>query len=118
MVLSTDEPTAKSWLGHMNHWLWNMWPHCATSTHYGLCLGVLASRVEIKGSAAGGTATVPDRTISLTEISRPYTWRLSPLSGRIVEPSRETPLNRPLALDSLRIAARRAASDAANPARP
>src|SRR6202521_601468 len=28
MVLSTDEPTTKSWLGHMNHWLWNMRPDC------------------------------------------------------------------------------------------
>src|ERR1700686_2161687 len=66
---------------------------------YGRGFGVLASRVEINCSAAAGTATVPERTMSLAEISRPYTWRLSPLSGRIVEPSRETPANRPRALE-------------------
>src|ERR1700676_654123 len=38
---------------------------------YDLCLGVLASRVEINSSAAGGTATVPDRTISLAGIFLP-----------------------------------------------
>src|SRR5205823_14030197 len=64
---------------------------------YGLCFGVLASRVEINCSAAGGTATAPDRTILLAGIFLPYTRRLSPLSGRIVEPSREIPANKPRA---------------------
>src|SRR5437660_10934856 len=66
---------------------------------YGLCFGFLASRVEINCSAAGGTATAPDRTILLAGIFLPYTRRLSPLSGRIVEPSREIPANRPRALE-------------------
>src|SRR5260370_20457976 len=66
---------------------------------YVLCLGVLASKVEISCSAAGGTATVPDRTMSLAGIFLPYRRRLSPLSGRIVEPSRETPANKPRALE-------------------
>src|SRR6266850_979105 len=38
---------------------------------YGLRFGVLASRVEINCSAAGGTATVPERTISLAGIFLP-----------------------------------------------
>src|SRR5205085_2895493 len=38
---------------------------------YGLRFGVLASSVEINCSAAGGTATVPDRTISLAGIFLP-----------------------------------------------
>ena len=67
--------------------------------YYDLCFGVLASRVEINGSAAGRTATFPDRTISFAGIFLPYTCWLSPLSGRIVEPSRETPANRPRALE-------------------
>src|ERR1700730_16283674 len=50
-------------------------------------------------AAAEGTATLPDRTMSLAGIFWPYTRRLSPLSGRIVEPSRETPANRPRALE-------------------
>src|SRR6267143_2129252 len=41
--------------------------------------------------AAGGGGTVPDRTMRLAGISLPYTRLLSPLSGRMVEPSRETP---------------------------
>src|ERR1700682_929425 len=43
---------------------------------YGRCFGVFASSVEINGLAAGGTATVPDRTISLAGIFLPYTPRL------------------------------------------
>src|ERR1700722_15408583 len=54
---------------------------------YARCFGVLESKVEINWPAAGGTATVPDRTISLAGIFLPYSRRLSPLSGRIVEPS-------------------------------
>src|SRR5882762_8781732 len=38
---------------------------------HGLCLGVLVSRVEISRSAAGGTATVRERTISFAEIFLP-----------------------------------------------
>src|SRR6202142_1179876 len=72
---------------------------------YGLCFGVLASRVAINCSAAGGAATTPARTISLAGISLPYTRRLSPLSGRMVEPSRETPANRPRALEKIKISA-------------
>src|SRR6266850_3136895 len=49
---------------------------------YDLCLGVLASKVETSCSAAGSTATLPDRTMSLAGIFLPYTRRLSPLSGR------------------------------------
>src|ERR1700730_14140924 len=45
--------------------------NCIVKWPYDLCLGVLASRVEINCSAAGGTATVPDRTISLAGIFRP-----------------------------------------------
>src|SRR5258708_34063024 len=74
---------------------------------YDLCFGVFASRVEIKGSAAWGTVTVPDSTMSFAEISRPYTRRLSPLSGRIVEPSRETPAKSPRSLEELKISAPR-----------
>src|SRR6202795_220652 len=37
----------------------------------GLCFGVLASRVEMNCWAAGGTATVPERTMSLAGIFLP-----------------------------------------------
>src|SRR2546425_10264578 len=80
---------------------------------YGLCFGVLASRVEINCSAAGGTATAPDRTILLAGIFLPYTRRLSPLSGRIVEPLREIPANKPRAPEVLKNLARRGGVDAA-----
>src|ERR1700682_5573140 len=93
-------------------------PPTTPSTPYDLCFGVFASRVEINGSAAGGTATALDRTISLAETFSPYTRRLSPLSGRIVEPSRERPANRPGALDELKISARRVASVSADASRP
>src|SRR5258705_8664850 len=82
----------------------------STNRAYGLCFGVLASRVEINCSAAGGTATVPARTISLAGIFLPYTRRLSPSSGRILEPSKATPANKPRALEQLKISTPRAAS--------
>src|SRR6267378_3129739 len=83
-------------LGHVNY-SENVAGLIQRSRPYGLCCGVLASRVEINCSAAGGAGTAPARTISLAETSLPYTRRLSPLSGRIVEPSRETPANKPRA---------------------
>src|SRR5437868_3711364 len=45
--------------------------------------------------AVAGAATLPCRRISFTETSRPYNFRFARLSGRKVEPSRETPANSP-----------------------
>ena len=76
------------------------------------------SRVSSSVDALGGAFTAPSSTISFASIFLPYRFLFASLSGRRVDPSRETPANAPRAREYDRMSARRVASVSAEAVRP
>ena len=68
--------------------------------------------------ADAGAGTVPFSTMSVAVIFFPYTSSLAPLSGRSVEPSSETPANRPREREYVSISARKVTLVSALASRP
>src|SRR5262249_33457410 len=66
------------------------------------------------GCAELGTATAPLKIMSPASSFLPYSFSFAPLSGRTVEPARETPAKRPRALEYVRTSARKVTSVAAS----
>src|SRR5262249_2407914 len=60
-----------------------------------LFLGEYLFNSAIRSWAAPGVLTLPLRKMSFTLISCPYSLRFARLSGRSVDPSRDTPANSP-----------------------
>src|SRR6516225_3974646 len=85
---------------------------------FDLLTGDALSKVESRVEALGGALTVPCRTISFASIFLPYRSLFASLSGRRVDPSRETPANAPLAREYDKISAFMAASVSAEALRP
>src|SRR6516164_3829071 len=68
--------------------------------------------------ALGGACTACSSTICFASIFLPYRFSFAPLSGRRVDPARETPAKAPRAREYDRISARIVASVSAEAVRP
>ena len=85
---------------------------------FDLLTGDALSNVEMRVDALSGALTAPFRTISFASTFLPYSFSFASLSGRRVEPSRETPAKAPRALEYDKISAFMAASVSAEALRP
>ena len=73
------------------------WAYSFSETGSDSFFGEVLSNNDTHSLPAAGTPTFPSRTISLALRLRPYSLRLALPSDRSVEPSSETPANKPRA---------------------